>query len=79
MPLLRLFGPAAEAAGTRAEQIQGATVGDVLEEALRRFGPLFCEVASKSKLWVNGEPAELADAVRDTDEVALLPPVSGGQ
>jgi molybdopterin converting factor small subunit len=29
-------------------------------------------------VWVNGEPASPNDPVRDDDEVAVLPPVSGG-
>jgi len=29
-------------------------------------------------VWVNGEPAEPDVPVGETDEVALLPPVSGG-
>jgi molybdopterin converting factor small subunit len=30
------------------------------------------------KVWVNGEPAERDTVVHDQDEVAILPPVSGG-
>jgi molybdopterin converting factor small subunit len=29
-------------------------------------------------VWVNGEPAEPTQAIDDGDEVAVLPPVSGG-
>jgi molybdopterin converting factor small subunit len=29
-------------------------------------------------VWVNGESADGTSAVTDTDEVAILPPVSGG-
>jgi molybdopterin converting factor small subunit len=37
-------------------------------------------VLGSSRVWVNGEePAEgLATALHDDDEVAVLPPVSGG-
>ena len=31
-----------------------------------------------AKIWCNGEPAEPGDPVTDADEVAVLPPVSGG-
>jgi molybdopterin synthase sulfur carrier subunit len=76
---LRLFGPAADAAGTRSELIAGATVAEVLQEAADRFGPLFAEVLQNSKVWLNGEPANPDDAATDDDEIAVLPPVSGGQ
>jgi molybdopterin converting factor small subunit len=35
-------------------------------------------VLATSRVWVNGEPAERATPVGDGDEVAVLPPVSGG-
>ena len=38
----------------------------------------FAAVLSTARIWVNGEPADPATAVGDTDEVAVLPPVSGG-
>lgn len=78
MAVLRLFASAREAAGLTTVEIPGATVGDVLDEACRRFGDRFAAVLRASKVWVNGEPAERATAVADADVVAVLPPVSGG-
>jgi molybdopterin synthase sulfur carrier subunit len=75
---LRLFAAAREAAGTGRVELPGATVGAVVQAACARFGERFAAVLESSKVWVNGEPAELTDAVADTDEVAVLPPVSGG-
>jgi molybdopterin converting factor small subunit len=76
---LRLFAAAREAAGTgRVDDVGGATVGSVLDEAVARFGAPFAEVLATCRIWVNGEPAERADAVLPSDEVAVLPPVSGG-
>jgi molybdopterin converting factor small subunit len=75
---LRLFAVARLAAGTGRDQVEGATVGDVLGAARQRFGPGFAEVLAGCKVWRNGEPAEPADVVADGDEVAVLPPVSGG-
>jgi molybdopterin converting factor small subunit len=43
-----------------------------------RYGATFREVVESSRVWVNGEPASTDDPVGDTDEVAVLPPVSGG-
>jgi len=73
-----MFGPARVVAGTDRGNVEGATVADVLGEACDRYGPAFAEVVAKSRVWVNGAPASAEDPVGDADEVAVLPPVSGG-
>jgi molybdopterin converting factor small subunit len=78
MARLRFFGPVREAAGTPVDVIAGETVGDVLAAARERYGARFAEVAVTCRVWVNGEQADSAWSVGDDDEVALLPPVSGG-
>lgn len=79
MPVLRLFAAAREAAGTGSDTLDGATVGDVLTAAVTRYGVDFAAVLARSRIWVNGDPADGAMAVGDSDEIAVLPPVSGGQ
>ena len=78
MPVVRLFAQAREAAGTSRDVIPGATVADVLDGATTRFGEHFARVLTTCGVWVNGEPADGSDAVNGDDEVAILPPVSGG-
>ena len=78
MAVLRLFASAREAAGTGRDEVPGATVGDVLDAAVERYGPHFAEVLPSCQVWCNGEPVDLTAAVGSTDEVAVLPPVSGG-
>jgi molybdopterin converting factor small subunit len=78
MATLRLFGPAREQAGIGSTEIPGRCVGAVLAEAETRFGTGFAQVVRTSHIWVNGNPAESEDLVRDDDEVAIIPPVSGG-
>ena len=78
MATLRLFASAREAAGTARDTVPGPTVEAVLAEAVRRYGDGFAAVLATSRVWCNGEPAEPQDAVTDADEVAVLPPVSGG-
>ena len=78
MATLRLFAAAREAAGTARDEIDGATVGHVLDAAVARYGAAFADVLATCRVWVNGDPAERPDPVRPTDEVAVLPPVSGG-
>ena len=78
MATLRLFAQAREAAGTRSVEIDGGSVGEVIAAARERFGSEFGAVVDGSKVWLNGAPAEPSDQVEAADEVAVLPPVSGG-
>jgi sulfur-carrier protein len=78
MTTLRMFASAREAAGTGSAEFAGATVGDVLAAAVETFGDGFARVLPSCKVWVNGESADPADPVGAGDEVAVLPPVSGG-
>ena len=78
MATLRLFASAREAAGTDRVEVAETTVGAVLDAARVRFGEGFAAVLASSRVWVNGEPADDSTVVREGDEVAVLPPVSGG-
>ena len=78
MATLRLFAAAREAAGTGRAEIEGATVGELLDAAEARYGATFSEVLGTSRVWVNGEPATRDQPLSPQDEVAVLPPVSGG-
>jgi molybdopterin synthase sulfur carrier subunit len=78
MATLRLFAAAREAAATSVESISAGTVGAVLVEAGERHGSQFVAVLSQCRVWLNGEPAALDTPVTETDEIAVLPPVSGG-
>ncbi len=76
--MLRLFASAREAAGRGTDDVPGDDVASVLAAACARYGEQFAAVVARSKVWVNGEPALPGDPVREGDEVAVLPPVSGG-
>jgi sulfur-carrier protein len=78
MPTLRLFAAARDAAGVGQDAVPGGTVDDVLAIACERYGERFAAVLGQSRVWVNGEPAASRVFVGDDDEVAVLPPVSGG-
>src|SRR5581483_2027927 len=69
---------AREAAGLSVDRIDGQTVGEVLDEARRRYGEQFAAVLTHSRVWVNGAPADVRAQLREGDVVAVLPPVSGG-
>lgn len=57
---------------------EAATVGDVLAQAGERYGDGFVTVLATCRVWLNGDEASPTDAVGASDEVAVLPPVSGG-
>lgn len=78
MAKLRLFAGAREAAGTDRDVFDASTVGAVLDEAEARYGAEFSAVLVTCRVWCNGEPVSRADLVGPEDEVAVLPPVSGG-
>ena len=80
---LRCFAAAREAAGRGTDSfdtVDAPTLGALLSAASARYGPEFAAVLASSRVWVNGdEAAQGPDTpLRDGDEVAVLPPVSGG-
>jgi molybdopterin converting factor small subunit len=78
MATLRLFASIREAAGTGTADIDAPTVGAVIDAASELYGPGFTALLGTCRIWLNGEPADRSDVVGAGDEVAVLPPVSGG-
>ena len=78
VPTLRLFASAREAAGTGSDVVDGDTVRDVLDAAQVRYGARFADVLGTCRVWVNGEEISIDAPIGQHDEVAVLPPVSGG-
>jgi molybdopterin synthase sulfur carrier subunit len=78
MATVRFFAQAREAAGTGTAVISGSSVGEVLDSAVAQYGAKFEAVLGMSKVWLNGEEVSREHPVTDKDEVAVLPPVSGG-
>jgi molybdopterin converting factor small subunit len=78
MAVLRLFAAARSAAGTARDLVPGATVGQVLDAAVARYGDGFAAVLPTCAVWVDGQPATRDTPVDDHGEVGVLPPVSGG-
>tara|TARA_Y100001970_G_scaffold227517_1_gene281518 strand:+ start:422 stop:667 length:246 start_codon:yes stop_codon:yes gene_type:complete len=75
---LRLFASIREIAGTNQLEIDAKTVGQAIELAIETFGPDFAAALPTCRIWVNGNPVNEDDKVSDGDEIAILPPVSGG-
>lgn len=76
--MVRLFARLKEIAGSPRIEVEGSTVGEVVAAANERLGAEFQATARTARIWRNGEEADLTDAVGPEDEVAILPPVSGG-
>ena len=75
---LRLFAGAREIAGNGTMTFEASTVQDLLVQAQADLGEEFTQILAISRVWLNGEPVEGASTISSGDEVAVLPPVSGG-
>ena len=78
MATVRLFARLRELAGSSRVEVDGETVGEVVKAAAERFGSEFAATLDTARVWLNGEEADPSDPVESGDEIAILPPVSGG-
>jgi MoaE-MoaD fusion protein len=74
------FAGAREAAGTRKTSVQaaGRTVEELVGELCSTFGEALRALLPSCAVWVNRSAAPRTTVLRSGDEVAVLPPVSGG-
>jgi MoaD family protein len=75
---VRLFAALREEAGASHVEASGDTVGEIVDALSARYGDRFARIAAVGSFVVNGERANRDMPVADGDQVALLPPVSGG-
>jgi MoaD family protein len=75
---VRLFAALRELAGDSRVQAEGRTVGEVVASLSEPYGERFAGVARAGSVVVNGERASEDHPLAGGEEVALLPPVSGG-
>jgi diacylglycerol kinase family enzyme/molybdopterin converting factor small subunit len=76
---VRLFASLRELAGEHELEVEGGTVEEVVRSLAEKFGTKFEEIARAGSVVVGGERAGWDTPLRGNEEVALLPPVSGGE
>ncbi len=77
---VRFLGPAADVVGhpdAAYELCEPATLGALIELLHARY-PKLAERVGSVRFAVNSEYAESSQPLRSGDEVAVIPPVSGG-
>ena len=77
---INLFAALRDGAGTGEIHLpweQGITCRDILKKLKERFHPM-TSLIEHSFVAVNGSYAEPETAIMPEDEIAVLPPVSGG-
>jgi sulfur-carrier protein len=75
---VRLFAALREIAGAPNVEAEGETVGEVIDALAARFGDRFDAIARAGSAVVDAERADSSRPLAGGEEVALLPPVSGG-
>ena len=75
---VRLFAALRDLAGANHVEAEGATVAEVVDALSARYGERFERVARAGSVVVDGERAESSTPLSGGEEVALLPPFSGG-
>lgn len=78
MVRVRLFAALREEAAATEVEASGKTVGEIVDALAERYGERFARIAEVGSFVVNGERAARSTAIAEGDELALLPPVSGG-
>lgn len=80
MPLVsvRLFAALRELAGSNEVEVDAADVHGIVDLLSATFGERFAAIARSGSVVVDGERADPETPLSGGEEVALLPPVSGG-
>ncbi len=76
-----LFAAAREAAGSARLQLElapGTTLAEVADQLVAELGEHMRPLLATCAMWLNGEPVSPSTALSPGDELAVLPPVSGG-
>jgi molybdopterin converting factor small subunit len=75
---VRLFAALRDLAGAPTVRAEGTTVGAVVQDLSVRYGERFGTIARAGTVVVDGERAAHDHPLVGGEEVAVLPPFSGG-
>jgi len=75
---VRVFAALREIAGPSELEEDADTVGQLVDRLGDRFGPQFARILAAGSVIVDGERSDRDRRLQPQDDVALLPPVSGG-
>ena len=75
---VRLFAALRDIAGASQLEVDAPDVATLKEDLTAKFGEEFGHILAAGAVVVNGENARANRGLEPEDEVALLPPVSGG-
>ncbi len=78
MAKVRLFASLREIAAASTIDVDAPTVGVLCDELSKRFGAEFARILAAGSVVVDGRTVGGDHELSAVDEVALLPPVSGG-
>ena len=78
MARVRLFAALREIAGASEIVLDATNVAELCDELSSRFGPQFARILAAGSVVVNGRAVSSDHVLSEEDEVAVLPPVSGG-
>jgi MoaD family protein len=75
---VRLFAVLRELAGASEVDAEGSSVGEVIDDLASRYGERFASIVDAGSVVVDGERSSKEHLLGAGEEIALLPPVSGG-
>jgi MoaD family protein len=75
---VRLFASLRELAGAPCVRVEGGTVGALVDALSARYGERFGQIARAGTVVVDGERVAYDHPLAGGEEVAVLPPFSGG-
>jgi molybdopterin synthase sulfur carrier subunit len=78
MARVRFFGPLRDVTGTGVVEVEATSLRELTRTVALRYGDDFTAMLPTCRVWLNGDEANLNEMLNDGDEVAFLPPGSGG-
>jgi MoaD family protein len=74
-----VFASLRQVVGAREIEFPAGTIGELLRQAAETYGEAFAKQVPHCTILVNGSGVTEPDTpITDADQIAILPPVSGG-